>query len=84
MSRPDWFLQAACRGIEDPDIFFPEVSQNNDIVWREARGYCGRCPVVIECAQYAIDNQMYFGMWGSLSPRQRQRKKRNDRKSGAV
>lgn len=66
--RPDWFDRAACRGL-DPDLFFPERGQPT----RPAKRVCERCPVRVECLDYAQANFEKFGVWGGLSERARRR-----------
>jgi len=55
----------------DPELFFPEL----DSVWRAhaAKKICGGCPVKQECLDYALDNRFRDGIWGGLSPTQRNR-----------
>ena len=65
MGKPGpWADRAACAGM-DTDIFFNADRQE------EARNICLGCPVVLECAEYAIENETE-GFWGGLSPRQRE------------
>lgn len=63
---PLWHLDAACRG-EDPALFFLDRGQSAT----QARAICGRCPVLEECLDYAIDEEISEGVFGGLSPRQR-------------
>lgn len=63
---PDWTLDAVCAST-DPEIFYPEKGGST----REAKKVCAGCPVAAECLQYALDNQERFGVWGSLSERER-------------
>jgi len=61
-----------------PDIFHPE-EWHDELAWRTAKSYCRRCPIQIECAMYAINNNEQYGVWGGLSPgdRRRARKRLN-------
>lgn len=59
---------AVCRSM-DPELFFP--TRYEPSAYREARAVCRRCPVATQCADYAIANRERFGMWGGLSPDQR-------------
>lgn len=38
---------------------------------RLAKKLCQGCPLVLECLEYAIDNEESFGIWGGLTPRER-------------
>jgi WhiB family redox-sensing transcriptional regulator len=73
--EPDWRERALCSQT-DPEAFFPEKGGGT----REAKRICSRCPVVIDCLQYALGRDERFGIWGGLSERERRALKR----SGAV
>jgi WhiB family transcriptional regulator, redox-sensing transcriptional regulator len=61
-----WLDGARCRGM-DPDRFFVRgVAQARPVI-----RVCERCPVREPCLQYAIDNEITFGVWGGLTERQR-------------
>jgi WhiB family redox-sensing transcriptional regulator len=53
----------------DPELWFPEL----DSLWKisQAKSICDRCPVKSECLDYAIDNKMREGIWGGMSPTER-------------
>lgn len=72
---PAWYVQARCRGV-DTRVFYcdpEEVGQSgyasNRAVER-AKEFCAECPVVLECLNYALDNEK-FGVWGGMSERER-------------
>lgn len=58
----------------DPEAFFPEVGQNfaTTLEQRWAVEICNRCPVKTECGEYAIAANEQWGLWGGLTPRERQ------------
>ncbi len=63
-----WRRRAACIG-EDPAVFFPEPGRvSTDIV--AARAVCARCPVRVECLEYALVAED-IGIWGGTTPPQR-------------
>ena len=62
----DWTDQARCRGL-DPDQFFVRGASQS----RKAVKVCQRCTVRSECLDYAVENQIDFGVWGGLTERQR-------------
>lgn len=69
--QPDdaWRLQAACRNA-DPEAFFPG---GKDVTSAEAAtAICRRCPVTDACLQYAIEYDEQHGIWGGLTPAQRE------------
>lgn len=53
----------------DPELFFPEKGEAP----RDAKRICEKCPVRIECQEYALQNNELFGIWGGLTPRERRR-----------
>lgn len=55
---------------------FGDTSQFYD----EARTHCNACPVKDECLSYALANKEYFGMWGGLTPIERRRIQRRERR----
>lgn len=56
----------------DPEVFFPEpgTSHTRELKW--AIEECNKCPVQRECAEYAIAAVEPYGLWGGLTPRERQ------------
>jgi WhiB family redox-sensing transcriptional regulator len=67
--RPDWHDDAACRAM-GADLFF---SERGDIRWvAKAKAVCATCDVVEECLQWAIDTGSRHGVFGGLTPRERQ------------
>jgi WhiB family redox-sensing transcriptional regulator len=72
--RPDWFKQGLCWGRpEITNLFFPEKEEDCN----QGRQYCERCPVRQQCLDYAIHQEIHFGLWGGLTYRERERYKRN-------
>lgn len=70
MSRPEWFADAECRGL-DPELFHP--TGREDAIERalaEARTICRRCDVQAECLAFAL-NGRESGIWAGTSERQR-------------
>lgn len=67
----DWSVDAACvvavrDGRAHPDDWFPE-----DRTETGAADICALCPVLIECGQYAKDNDIEFGIWGGKTATER-------------
>lgn len=78
----DWHARAACRGtVEQPprlgwDGWFPSSTSQTwqrdaeaaakDVCWRE-------CPVRTDCLEAALVNEEPFGIFGGLTPVERQR-----------
>ena len=52
----------------DPDLWFRDGDKQT---YRIARTFCNRCPVRVQCLDYAVSNQEPGGMWGGKSPAER-------------
>ena len=69
-----WQWRAECRG-EDSSLFFapshPESREEKTIRERQAKAICARCPVRIECLEYAIRIREPHGIWGGLNELER-------------
>ncbi|MFE0800120.1 WhiB family transcriptional regulator [Streptomyces sp. NPDC058812] len=66
--KKDWRDQAACRGA-DSDAWFPNPT--NMVGVQAAKTGCFACPVMLDCAQYALRTRQETGVWGGLSEGQR-------------
>lgn len=64
------FTDALCTEV-DPDIFFPDPSDLGGIF--EAKSICSECPLTRQCLQYAIDNSLKDGIFGGMTPKERER-----------
>lgn len=47
----------------------------------EARSICEACPVKQACLDHAMTHKERFGMWGALTPIERRRIERNERRA---
>lgn len=66
MQDAEWFERARCKGM-DPDRFFVRgIAQARPVI-----RVCERCPVKDACLNYALENDINFGVWGGLTERQR-------------
>lgn len=67
-----WRADAACRGL-DPNLWFPGRWEGpaDFKTAAEARAICHQCPVRQECADYAVETNQEFGIWGGVSRRTR-------------
>jgi WhiB family redox-sensing transcriptional regulator len=65
-----WQLDAACRG-EDSALFFApnyfEKREEKDGREVRAKAICARCPVRVECLEYALEIRETHGIWGGLN-----------------
>lgn len=67
-----WREDALCAQT-DPEMFFPEQGDGN----AGAKRVCGRCDVVSQCLAYALAGDERFGVWGGMTPGERNRVKKN-------
>jgi WhiB family redox-sensing transcriptional regulator len=72
----EWVKQAAC--IDAPTWYFFSDAETKD-AYREGRKLCDICPVLLDCRQYAIENYIAHGLFGGMSPRERQLERRKIR-----
>lgn len=66
MTMDDFRDRAACVGT-DPEIFFPVGAPGAPVYERElakAKAVCRRCPVMIDCYFYALDQGIEYGVYG--------------------
>lgn len=75
LRAPAWYKQAVCVGVSG-DIFFEEGVKRLVI---EAKTYCYRCPVRIQCLEYAIKAEEH-GIWGGMTSTERRKEIRRRRR----
>jgi WhiB family redox-sensing transcriptional regulator len=63
---PTWMARAACADAAvDPELFFPGIGGST----AHALAICRRCPVRLECRNYANTNGERHGIWGGVGTR---------------
>lgn len=69
----EWQLHGACRGADSSLFFLPEAERGPRKARREsaAKLVCGRCPVIEDCAAFALSTREPYGVWGGLTPEER-------------
>lgn len=84
MELTDWMEDALCKGLS-PEPWYPplEHPSPNDY-YAVAREVCNRCPVWEDCLGYSIKNQEKHGMWGGLTPQERNGRKTAQRPHGSI
>lgn len=65
----EWLEQAKCKGAPT-DLFFPKTGMNFKCYKETLDNYCGQCPVVDPCLEYAIEENLP-GIFGGTSAKQR-------------
>ena len=72
LNNEDWREKANCKKI-GPEIFFADNENSNESKKnvKAAKSICNKCNVRAECLNYALNNQIPFGIWGGLNSRER-------------
>ena len=66
-----WAARGACRH-SDPDLFFPVAARGPALrQLAQAKRVCERCPVRVQCLEYALQSGQSFGVWGGASAEER-------------
>jgi DNA invertase Pin-like site-specific DNA recombinase len=80
------FENAACAQIEDKNLFFPDGKSEETDRLPILRKICKGCIERKECLEYAIKEEIPYGIWGGKTPSERgqnlprdEKKKRNDK-----
>jgi WhiB family redox-sensing transcriptional regulator len=68
-----WMEYAQCART-DPEAFFPEKGGST----ADAKKVCSSCPVIEECARYALGRNERFGVWAGMSERERRKMLKGD------
>lgn len=86
LAELDFRFEAQC-GDENPDLFFeyknqgsPKLVLNNKEL--QAKQVCARCPVTLECLEYALKTGQQYGIWGGKNEKElKQLRRLRSRKS---
>jgi predicted Fe-S protein YdhL (DUF1289 family) len=65
-----WSIRAACRG-HGPATFFLQSDEAAEVA--EAKAVCQACDVRTDCLGHALAFRERHGVWGGLTPTERQR-----------
>jgi WhiB family redox-sensing transcriptional regulator len=68
-----WQAGAACRGMASAVFFSPPGERGHHRRNREQRAMevCRACPVLDDCAAFALSTRQPYGIWGGLTEHQR-------------
>ena len=75
-----WKADARCRGV-DPAVLY--VDEDDVAGLAAAKELCAACPVRDDCLEHAIASREKIGVWGGMTPRERQRVIRRRRREAA-
>ena len=84
----EWYEQAACAG-QPSALFFPgdPDRRGGHQDYKPGQKFCAVCPVAKECLAYALASEKpgerRAGLWGGMTPRDRDRYARARRKGAA-
>lgn len=70
---PKFFEKARCKNYST-DIFYPEKYNQRKFppkIYKSAKNICAKCPIQLQCLEYALENGEIFGVWGGKSPPER-------------
>ncbi|MDQ6937310.1 MAG: WhiB family transcriptional regulator [Actinomycetota bacterium] len=70
----DWQARGACRGMNSNTFFNPDNERGRAKRTREAsaKAVCARCPVAINCLDWALTVREPFGVWGGMTATERE------------
>jgi DNA-binding NarL/FixJ family response regulator len=75
---------AACRDIENPNLFFPESRAEERKSLQAIRNLCDGCIERKECLDYALEQQVPYGIWAGYTWEQRKRMIGNARQQSPI
>lgn len=70
----EWGDEAACKGMPT-SMFFPEQGGNSNSEKQFIKQLCGNCKVQKDCLNFAVDNDIHYGIWGGMNLNERRRHK---------
>ncbi len=80
----NWRSAGACLSA-DPDLFFPiSTTGPGERQVARAKVICAGCVVRQECLEFAMTNDLPYGIWGGSTPEDRQRQRRRTRRAAAA
>ena len=79
-----WMKEGVCRDYESPDDWYGSGRHEPrphgfPASARRAVAICKTCPVMAECAEYAIERREVYGIYGGLTPFERREMRRKER-----
>jgi WhiB family redox-sensing transcriptional regulator len=82
----EWQLRGLCRGADVSIFFLPEGVRGPRKARREraAKAICQRCPVLDLCAAFALSTREAYGVWGGMTPEEREDIWSGDRRLAAA
>lgn len=66
----------ACSNVE-PELFFPNYSEDGELHEQLAKQVCGRCPITAKCLEFAFHTGDKWAILGGMTPAERESIRRN-------
>lgn len=76
LSGMAWSDAALCAEIGGDEWFTDDEWSHSP---SKAKKVCGRCPIQVECLEFALDHNEPYGIWGGLTHGERRQLKRERR-----
>lgn len=74
----NWMADALCADFGcEPEIFFDPLRV------KDAKSWCALCPVVKQCLQYAISNDLQHGVFGGYTEEERRKLVKDAKRTAA-
>jgi len=70
ITQTSWMDAASCASV-DP-LLFDQGDRAHANRYTDARRVCRACPVAAQCLTHAIERDERYGMWGGLTPEERE------------
>lgn len=80
MKNTQWTQKAACRGVYNPNAFFPENSRDMMVTKRAVTLCKKECPVQLQCLLFGLKE--HDGFWGGYNRQERKRIRRRMQSHG--
>jgi WhiB family redox-sensing transcriptional regulator len=74
----NWRDDAACIGVSIDVFFIDNKGRDAKTKLAEAKQYCDSCRVRENCLNYAMNNNIYVGIYGGISNKKRREMKRKN------
>lgn len=75
---PDFVDDSGDDVFDDGTVF--ESYGDTDVFYAEGKAICAECPIKDACLDYAMEHRIRFGLFGGLTPIERRRIERRDRR----
>lgn len=76
LKHPDdgvWRDDASCKKMGNTQFFESLHNRSKEVAQRllEVKELCASCPVNKDCLDFAVKNEIKYGIWGGMTPQER-------------